>query len=256
MTTTNRVIPAWLTVSEIASLIDHSLLRPELTDDDVRQRLRACPRYSTWSVCVRPADVALAAHELARTNVTVGTVVGFPHGSSTTASKLFETAQALGDGAREIDMVINIGALRGARHDYVLEEITQIVEATHSVGGLVKVILENAYLDDGQIVAASRLGERAGAEFIKTSTGFAPGGATVHDLVLMARATSPKVQIKAAGGVRTLDRMLELVAIGVTRFGATATAVILDDAEEHAIGGTAIPVPAPPPDESAVEDDA
>ena len=120
------------------------------------------------------------------------------------------------------------------------------MQATHSAHGLVKVILENAYLSDEQIVEGSRLGERAGAEFVKTSTGFAPGGATVHDLLLMAGATSPKVQIKAAGGVRTLDRLLELVAIGVTRFGATATAAILDEATERSAGGTAIPVPAAP----------
>ncbi|MGA2531073.1 MAG: deoxyribose-phosphate aldolase [Acidimicrobiales bacterium] len=253
MNTTNRVIPAQLTVSELASLIDHSLLRPELTDDAVREGCELAARYGTWSVCVRPADTALAARELARTNVIVGTVVGFPHGSSTTASKLFETRQALAEGAREIDMVINIGALRSARHGYVLDEITQIVEATHLAGGLVKVILENAYLSDEQIIAGSRLSERGGAEFVKTSTGFAPGGATVHDLILMAGATSSNVQIKAAGGVRSLDRMLELVAIGVTRFGATATAAILDDAEERAPGGGAIAVPAPPPDEGAVE---
>jgi len=195
----------------------------------------------------------LAVQRLTGTRVVIGTVVGFPHGSSTMESKLFETRRALDDGAREIDMVINIGKLRGGKHDYVEEEIAQIVETTHSAQALVKVILENAYLSDEQIVEGSRLGERAGAEFIKTSTGFAPGGATVHDLLLMAGATSPKVQIKAAGGVRTLDRLLELVAIGVTRFGATATAAILDEATERSADGAALPIPAAPRDEDSAD---
>jgi deoxyribose-phosphate aldolase len=195
----------------------------------------------------------LAVQRLTGTRVVIGTVVGFPHGSSTMESKLFETRRALDDGAREIDMVINIGKLRGGKHDYVEEEIAQIVETTHSAQALVKVILENAYLSDEQIVEGSRLGERAGAEFIKTSTGFAPGGATVHDLLLMAGATSPKVQIKAAGGVRTLDRLLELVAIGVTRFGATATAAILDEATERSADGAALPIPAAPRDEDTAD---
>jgi deoxyribose-phosphate aldolase len=251
MSTATRVIAAQLTVSEIAGLIDHSLLRPELTDDDIRAGCRLADRYGVWSVCVRPADIASAVRLLASSTVAVGTVVGFPHGHATTATKRFETRRALDEGAREIDMVINIGALRSDRHAYVEDEIAQIVEDAHSAQGLVKVILENAYLDDDQIIAGSRLGESAGAEFIKTSTGFAPRGATVHDLLLMAGATSPKVRIKAAGGVRSLDRLLELVAIGVTRFGATATAAILDDAAERSSGGTQLPVPPAPRDQVA-----
>ena len=250
MSTDARVIPTKLTVREIAALIDHSLLRPELTGDDVCSGCALADRYGTWSVCVKPADVALATLQLTGSSVIIGTVVGFPHGNSTTESKLFETRRALDDGAREIDMVINIARLRGGRHDYVEDEIAQVAQTTHSAHGLVKVILENAYLSDEQIIEGSRLGERAGADFIKTSTGFAPGGATVHDLLLMAGATSPKVRIKAAGGVRTLDRLLELVAIGVTRFGATATAAILDEAIARVGDGTALPVPAAPRDEA------
>jgi deoxyribose-phosphate aldolase len=195
----------------------------------------------------------MASRRLAGSNVVIGTVVGFPHGSSTTASKLFETGRALDEGAVEIDMVINIGKLRGAEHGYVEDEITQIAEATHLGHGLVKVIFENAYLTDEQIVTASRIAERAGADFIKTSTGFAPGGATVHDLALMVGATSPKVQIKAAGGVRTLDRLLELVALGVTRFGATATAAILDEAAARCADSRALPVPPAPLGHDATE---
>ena len=253
MNTAARVVPTKLTPPEIAALIDHSLLRPELTDDDVASGCALAARYGAWSVCVRPADVAFAAGLLTGTSVVVGTVVGFPHGSSATGTKLAETRRALDDGAAEIDMVINIGKLRSAQHGFVEDEIAQIVRATHSRHGLVKVILENAYLDDAQIVEGSQLGERAGADFIKTSTGFAPGGATVHDLLLMAGATSPKVRIKAAGGVRTLDRLLELVALGVSRFGATATATILDEAAERSGDGSALPVPEAPRSQDASE---
>ncbi len=253
MSTGARFVPTELTVPEIAALIDHSLLRPELTDSDVLSGCALAERYGTWSVCVRPADIVLASCRLAGTKVVIGTVVGFPHGSSTTASKLFETDLALHDGALEIDMVINIGKLRSGEHGYVEDEIAEIAEATHSAHGLVKVIFENAYLTDEQIVAASRISERAGAEFIKTSTGFAPGGATVHDLALMLGATSPKVQIKAAGGVRTLDHLLELFALGVTRFGATATAAILDDAAARSADGRAITVLPAPREQGAAE---
>ena len=252
MNTAARVVPTRLTVPEIAALIDHSLLRPELTDDDVASGCALAARYGVWSVCVRPADVAFAAGQLSGSGVVVGTVVGFPHGSSATGTKLVETRQALDEGAAEIDMVINIGKLRGGQHGYVADEVAQIVEATHARQGLVKVILENAYLNDTEIIEASRLGEGAGADFIKTSTGFAPGGATVHDLLLMAGATSPKVRIKAAGGVRTLDRLLELVALGVSRFGATATAAILDEAARRSGDGSALPVPEAP-DQDASE---
>ena len=251
MSTAARVIPATLTVREIAALIDHSLLRPELTDYDVTSGCALAEQYGTWSVCVKPADVALAEHLLTGSSVVVGTVVGFPHGNSTTESKLFETRRALDDGAREIDMVINIGKLRSGQPEYVEDEVSQVVQATHSAQGLVKVILENAYLSDEQIVEGSQIGERSGAEFIKTSTGFAPAGATVHDLLLMAGATSPKVQIKAAGGVRTLARLLELVALGVTRFGATATASILDEAMQRSAAGSALAVVAGPPDQGS-----
>lgn len=233
-------------------MIDHSLLRPELTAAEVRAGCELAAARHTISVCAKPADVRLARDVLAGTSVRVGTVVGFPHGSSTTAVKRHETEQALVDGAVEIDMVINIAALHGGDDGYVLSEIRDVVEAAHGGGALAKVILENSYLDDEQIAWGSRLVEQAGAEFVKTSTSFAPGGATVHDLLIMARSTSPAVQIKAAGGVRTLDRLLELVAIGVTRFGATATATILDDAEARAVDGM-LTVPAPPPDDEATE---
>jgi deoxyribose-phosphate aldolase len=243
-----RVIPATLRPADIAAMIDHSLLRPELTAAEVVAGCELAAARDTISVCAKPSDVRLARDVLAGTAVRVGTVVGFPHGSSTTDVKRYETQQALSDGAVEIDMVINIAALRGGDDEYVLADVRGVVEVAHDGGALVKVILENAYLDDEQVARGSRLVEQAGAEFVKTSTGFAASGATVHDLLIMADATSPAVRLKAAGGVRTLDRLLDLVAIGVTRFGATATAAILDDAGARA-GDGVLTVPRAPSDD-------
>src|SRR4030088_3285897 len=218
-----------LSYEDVARTIDHSLLRPELDDQFVADGCRLAARYQVASVCVRPADVPRAAELLAGTGVAVGTVIGFPHGGSTTEAKVFEAEQALRLGATELDMVINIGALRSGRDAYVRDEIAAIVAVAHPAGALVKVILENAYLDDEQKVRGSKLVEAAGADFVKTSTGFAPTGATHEDLALMRRSVSPHIGIKAAGGVRTLDALLAVMELGVTRIGATATATILDD---------------------------
>jgi deoxyribose-phosphate aldolase len=218
-----------LTYRDVAKTIDHSLLRPELDDEFVEEGCRLAARYDVASVCVRPADVRRARAILDGTDVAVGTVVGFPHGSHTTETKVFEARKALDDGATELDMVISIGALRSGRDDDVRRDIEAVVEVGHAAGALVKVILENAYLTDDEIERGSRLVERAGADFVKTSTGFAPSGATHEDLALMRRTVSPKVQVKAAGGVRTLDALLAVIELGVTRVGATATATILDD---------------------------
>jgi deoxyribose-phosphate aldolase len=171
--------------------------------------------------------VRLAARLLSGSDVAVGTVIGFPHGSSTTATKVFEAHDALERGAVELDIVINIGWLRSGCDEAVGQDIHAVVEAAG--GHLVKVILENAYLTDDEKVRGSRLAEAAGAQFVKTSTGFAPSGATLDDLRLMRRSVSPQIQVKAAGGVRTLDALLEVMNVGVTRVGATATEHILED---------------------------
>ncbi|HEV3101829.1 MAG TPA: deoxyribose-phosphate aldolase [Candidatus Dormibacteraeota bacterium] len=218
-----------LTYEDVAKTIDHSLLRPELDDEFIADGCRLAARYQVASVCCRPADVKRAAELLAGTGVAVGTVIGFPHGGTTTEVKVFEAEQALRDGATELDMVINIGALRSGRDAYVKEEIAAIVAKAHAAGAIVKVILENAYLDDDQKVRGCRLAEAAGADFVKTSTGFAPTGATHEDLALMRRTVSPHVGVKAAGGVRTLDGLLAVMELGVTRIGATQTAAILDE---------------------------
>ena len=214
-------------MENVAKMIDHSLLRPELTLDDVRVGCALAARYDVASVCVRPCDVTEASALLRGTGVLVGTVAGFPHGDATTATKVAEARRAVTAGAAEIDMVLNIGRLRSGDLATVEADIRAVVEAVD--GATVKVILENAYLTDAEKVAGCEAAERAGAHYVKTSTGFAPGGATMEDLRLMRAAVSPKVKIKAAGGVRTLDILLAMADIGVTRFGATATAAILDD---------------------------
>jgi deoxyribose-phosphate aldolase len=218
-----------LTYEDVAKTIDHSLLRPELDDEFITAGCRLAADYQVASVCCRPADVPRAVELLAGTGVAVGTVIGFPHGGTTTGVKVYEAEQMLRAGATELDMVINIGALRSGRDEYVKDEIAAVVAPAHKAGAIVKVILENAYLDDDQKVRGCKLAEAAGADFVKTSTGFAPTGATHEDLVLMRRSVSPHVGVKAAGGVRTLDGLLAVMELGVTRIGATQTAAILDE---------------------------
>jgi deoxyribose-phosphate aldolase len=226
-----------LTERDIAKTIDHSLLRPELDDADVEDGCRLAAEYDVASVCVRPADVARARAILAGTDVKVGTTIGFPHGSHATATKVFEARRALEDGAEELDMVIQIGALRSGRDADVQADIAAVVEVAHAAGAIVKVIFENVFLTDEEKIRACRLSEAAGADFVKTSTGFASGGATHADLRLMRASASPRVRIKAAGGVRTLDALLEVMALGVTRIGATATKTIIDDFRARKSGG-------------------
>ena len=216
---------------DVAKTIDHSLLRPELTLDEVREGCALARKYDVASVCVRPADVQLAAAELEASDVLVGTVVGFPHGSSTTSVKVAETLQAVADGADEIDMVLNIGWMKSGEYARVQDDIHQVVEAAQ--GRPVKVILENAYLTEEEKVEACRRVEAAGAHYVKTSSGFAPSGATLEDVRLMRATVSPTVKVKSAGGVRTLDVLLEYIDAGIDRTGATTTAQMLDEYESR-----------------------
>lgn len=229
-----------LTPAQIALMIDHALLRPELTEAEVRDGCALAARHSVASVCVKPADVSLAHDALAGSDVMVGTVVAFPHGNVPTAMKVAEAERALSDGARELDVVLNVGRLRSGRHDLIGGEIAAVVGAARGV--TVKVILETAYLTDDEKVAACRSAEEAGADFVKTSTGFASGGATLHDVRLMRAAVSPRVQVKAAGGVRALDTLLEMAALGVTRFGTSSTEAILGEADARSVDGR-VPLP-------------
>jgi deoxyribose-phosphate aldolase len=218
-----------LTERDIAKTIDHSLLRPELDDAFVEAGCRLAAKYDVASVCVRPEDVRRAKAILAGTDVAVGTTIGFPHGNHTTEIKVAEARKALADGATELDMVIKIGALKSGRDADVESDIRAIVEVGHAAGALVKVIFENAYLSDDEKIRACHLSDAAGADFVKTSTGFAPSGATLDDLKLMRANTLPHTRIKAAGGVRTLDALLDVMEVGVTRIGATATETIILD---------------------------
>ena len=217
------------TCDDIAKMIDHSLLRPELTVDDIREGCQIARKYKVATVCCAPCDVLAVKELLAGSEVKTTTVIGFPHGYGATETKVFEAEQAIKDGAVELDMVLNIGKLRSGDYEYVKEDIRAVVEAAHRHNVPVKVIFENYYLTDEQKKAACRLCEEAGADFVKTSTGFAGGGATLEDLQLMRDNVSEKVQVKAAGGVRDLAMALKVRKIGCTRFGATRTETIMEE---------------------------
>ena len=227
-----------LTPHDIAKMLDHSTLQPFLTDEDIRKGCELALRYDTASVCARPCDMPLVASLLRGSDVKVCTVIGFPHGTHRTALKVAEAKQALADGCTELDMVINIGKLLGGDEDYVRDEIRQIVQVAHEAGALVKVILETCYLTDAQKVTACHLSEEAGADFVKTSTGYGTKGCTIQDLQLMRRSVSERVQVKGSGGIRDLDTVLSARAVGATRCGVSATAAIMAEAEKRYAEGT------------------
>ncbi|MGE5335778.1 MAG: deoxyribose-phosphate aldolase [Nitrososphaerota archaeon] len=219
---------ASLTYEQVAKTLDHALLRPELTQDEMRVGCEIAREYDVASVCISPASVLLAARILQGSDVQVGTVLGFPHGYSVTSAKVLEARQAISEGATELDMVLNIGWLRSGLDDQVREDIEAVVSEARG-RALVKVILENAYLTDDEKRKGCQIAEAAGADFVKTSTGFASSGATLNDLRLMRAAVSPHIQVKAAGGIRTLDAVIDMLNAGATRIGASATKAILDD---------------------------
>jgi deoxyribose-phosphate aldolase len=220
---------------QIAKSIDHSLLKPDLTEAQVEEGLQLAVRYDVAAVCCRPCDIPIAARLLAGTDVQVGSTVGFPHGANTTFTKVTEALQAMDSGAVELDMVLNIGQLLSGNIEYVRADIAAVVDAARG-RAMVKVILENAYLTEDQTVSASKTVAIAGGDFVKTSTGFAPSGAKVADLILMRASVPPTVQLKAAGGIRSLDAMLAVLDVGVTRVGATATSQILEEFKARAAG--------------------
>jgi deoxyribose-phosphate aldolase len=212
----------------IAALIDHTILKPEATRNDVVKICREARQYGFASVCVNPYWVPLVRAQLAGSTVKVCTVVGFPLGATSTEAKVAETAAALCAGAEEIDMVINIGALRSGDQEAVRQDIRQVVQTAHDAGVIVKVILETALLDDAQKAAACTLAKQAGADFVKTSTGFSTSGATAHDVALMREVVGPEMGIKAAGGIRTLSDLRAMTAAGATRIGASASIKIVE----------------------------
>jgi deoxyribose-phosphate aldolase len=212
----------------IAALIDHTILKPEATRTDVVKVCREARQYRFASVCINPYWVPVVARELAGSGVKVCTVVGFPLGATTTGTKVAETTEALRNGAQEIDMVINVGALRSGEFDTVRNDIEQVVRVAHRAGAIVKTILETALLDDSQKTMASKLAKTAGADFVKTSTGFSTAGATAHDIALMRAAVGPEMGVKASGGIRTLQDVQTMTAAGATRIGASASVKIVE----------------------------
>lgn len=217
------------TSGDIAKMIDHSLLRPELTEEEIKKGCETAKKYDVATVCCSPAALPLVVKLLKGSDVKPSTVIGFPHGYNRTETKVFEAQQAIKDGAVELDMVLNISKLKSRDFDYVKKDIKAVVDVAHKHKAIAKVILENFYLTDELKETACKLCEEAGADFVKTSTGFAGGGATIEDLKLMRRTVSKKVQVKAAGGVRTLDSALQVREVGATRFGATATEAIMEE---------------------------
>lgn len=217
------------TYTDIAKMLDHSLLQPTLRDAELEAGCQLAREYDVASVCIKPYAVPLAARLLAGSTVVVGTTVGFPHGGHVTAIKVAEAERAMDDGARELDMVVNIGKVLSGDWGYVADDIRAVVEAAHRRGAKVKVIFENCFLQNEQKEALCRICGEVGADWVKTSTGYGDAGATDDDLRLMRRCSPPSVQVKAAGGVRTFDRLLAVRALGVTRVGATATKAILDE---------------------------
>jgi len=211
----------------VAAMIDHTILKPEATREDVLKVCREARQYRFASVCVNPYWTPVVAAELAGSGVKVCTVVGFPLGATSTEAKVCETQTALRSGAQEIDMVINVGALRSGELDAVRADIEAVVKAAHFGGAIVKVILENALLDDGQKAVACTLCKLAGADFVKTSTGFGPSGATAQDVALMRRVVGPEMGVKAAGGIRTLEDLRKMAAAGASRIGASASVKIV-----------------------------
>jgi len=222
-----------VTVADLARMIDHSLLQPTLTDEELERGLRIALDYDVASVCIKPYYLARAAEVLRGSSVAPTTTIGFSHGGHTTAVKVAEVRQALADGARELDMVVNIGKVRSADWDYVRRDIEAVVKATHDGGALSKVIFENCYLITEQKIHLCEICAEVGADFVKTSTGYGTGGATVDDIRLMREYCPPSIQIKAAGGVRTLDALLKVREAGATRCGATATVAILEEAKQR-----------------------
>ncbi len=214
----------------IAMLIDHTLLRADATSADIRKICGEARQFGFASVCVNPYWVPQVAAELKGSVVKVCTVVGFPLGASATAIKVAEAQHAIQNGAQEVDMVINVGELKGGNHEAVRQDIAAVVEASHKLGAIVKVILETALLDDNQKAMASTLCKLANADFVKTSTGFSTGGATAADIALMRSIVGPGIGVKASGGIRTLDDVKTMAAAGATRIGASASVKIMEAA--------------------------
>jgi deoxyribose-phosphate aldolase len=223
------------TYSDVAKMIDHSLLNPTLTTQQLEDGCQLALAYDVASVCILPYYLRRCAEILRGSGVKASTTIGFPHGGHTTAIKVAEARQALADGGEELDMVVNISQVLSGDWKYIRDDIRAVIDVTHAAGQKVKVIFENCYLQDEHKVRLCEICGELNADWVKTSTGYGTGGATLEDLRLMRRHTPPHLQVKAAGGVRDLDKLLEVRALGVSRCGASRTKEMLDDAR-HRLG--------------------
>jgi deoxyribose-phosphate aldolase len=226
-----------LTTKMIAGLIDHSLLRPDITLDELTEGIELASKFQTANVTVKPGDVKVAREMLGESGIPLCTVIGFPHGSNTTETKVFETIEAIEAGVSEIDVVQNIGRFKSGDTNFVREDIQRVVEVSHARSATVKVILENHYLSEEEVRKACQLYDAVGVDFVKTSTGYADSGAKISDCKIMRSSVSPETQVKAAGGIRTLDQVLEYLSVGVTRIATRSTAAILEEARNREAEG-------------------
>jgi len=218
------------TDGQLAHMIDHTLLKPDATQDEIARLCFEARKHGFASVCVNPSYVRLCAQLLKGSPVVVCTVVGFPLGATPTEVKVYETQQAIRDGASEVDMVINVGAVKSRDYELAEKDIASVARACHANSALLKVIIEAALLTDEEKVVACQLAKVAGADYVKTSTGFGPGGATAADVALMRRVVGPSIGVKAAGGIRTLADAQQMIAAGASRLGASASVKILQEA--------------------------
>lgn len=228
-TTAQEATYQGVTYRDVAKMIDHSLLNPTIPDTELEEGIQVALRYDVASVCIMPYYLKRCAELLAGSDVRASTTIGFPHGGHSTKIKVAEAVQALDDGGQELDMVVNISKVLSGDWDYVRRDIGAVIEVAHAAGQKVKVIFENCYLSDEQKIRLCEICGELNADWVKTSTGYGTGGATDADLILMREHAPAHVQVKAAGGVRSLERLLEVRALGVTRCGATRTATILDE---------------------------
>jgi len=224
------------TYEDIAKMIDHSLLNPTLTASDLESGCKLALDYDVASVCILPYYLKRCAELLKGSRVNASTTIGFPHGGNPTAVKVAEARQALADGGQELDMVVNISAVLSGNWDYVRDDIRAVIGVTHAAGQKVKVIFENCYLNGEQKIRLCEICSELSADWVKTSTGYGTGGATIEDLILMRKHTLARVQVKSAGGIRDLDALLAVRAVGVSRSGATRTAAMLDECRKR-LGG-------------------
>jgi deoxyribose-phosphate aldolase len=221
------------TIASLSKTIDHSLLNPVMTDQVLIEGIEIAKKHQVASVCIKPYFISMATEILKGSGVAVGAVIGFPHGGHTTSIKFLEAQQAIHDGATELDIVVNIGKVLSGDWEFVETDLRAVVSICKARGAVSKIIFENCYLENKHKLKLCEISERIGADYVKTSTGYGPSGATNEDLKLMRANVGSKVKVKAAGGIRTLDRLLEVLELGVSRVGATATVAILDEAAKR-----------------------